>query len=74
MGLIRLLVFGFAIWLLYRFFTAGKRRLTESRKLKSGAMVKCLYCDTHVPKDGAIDDDGLWFCSPEHRNNYRNKS
>ncbi|RKP48542.1 PP0621 family protein [Pararobbsia silviterrae] len=29
-------------------------------------MVRCAYCDTHVPQSEAVASAGKYFCSPRH--------
>ena len=29
-------------------------------------MVACQHCRLHVPQDRAIQQDGRWYCCPEH--------
>ena len=36
------------------------------------AMVRCAACAVHLPQaDAVADAQGLFFCSPEHREEYR---
>jgi uncharacterized protein len=43
---------------------------TKPRKIKNESMVRCDYCDTHVPKSRAILADGHSFCSRKHQRYY----
>jgi uncharacterized protein len=31
-------------------------------------MVTCARCGVHLPRSDSLAADGLYFCSPEHRN------
>lgn len=41
---------------------------------KPQSMVPCTFCDTHVPRDRAVQDGGQFFCSDEHLKLQREKS
>jgi uncharacterized protein len=71
MNLIRLVVIGLIIWLLYRMFQRmlNKPETTqnEPQEKPSGRMVKCAHCGIHIPQDEALEQDEHYYCSPEHR-------
>lgn len=71
MNLIRLIVIGLIIWLLYRMFhrMLSKPRPQEKVQRKSSPkdMVKCAHCGMHIPADEALHSEGRDYCSPEHR-------
>jgi uncharacterized protein len=71
MNLIRLVVIGLIIWLLYRMFQRmlNKPETTqnESQERPSRRMVKCAHCGIHIPQDEALEQDEHYYCSPEHR-------
>ena len=72
-GLVRVLILILALWLVYRFIFHRKPKQLQHDASKSGdpAMVKCAQCETHLPRDDATaGEDGLWFCSPDHRLEY----
>ncbi|HEC29597.1 MAG TPA: hypothetical protein ENI65_08425 [Gammaproteobacteria bacterium] len=35
------------------------------------AMVRCQQCGVHIPEEEAFHEDKLFFCSDEHRSQYR---
>lgn len=71
MNLIRLIVIGLIIWFLYRAVQRmlEKPRTTErpTRPASSRDMVKCAYCGIHIPRDEALEREGKYYCSTEHR-------
>lgn len=75
MGLFRLLFFVAliitAFWLWRRFIrpalTAQKQHQKQTPPpSEPRPMVRCAYCQTHVPKTQAIQDGDRWFCSQAH--------
>lgn len=72
MGLIRVLVFGFAIWLVYKFYLAYKARISayNQQEAPTSAMIKCGQCGTYVPKDKAISSGAQWFCCHAHQKDF----
>jgi uncharacterized protein len=71
MNLIRLIVIGLIIWLLYRMFYRLLNKPKPQNKVKQQApsrdMVRCAHCGIHIPRDEAIEHRGETYCSPEHR-------
>ena len=71
MNLIRLVIIGLIVWLLYRMFlrlfSAPASTEQKPRKLSSHDMVKCAHCGIHIPASEALEQDGKHYCSPEHR-------
>lgn len=71
MNLIRLIVIGLIIWLLYRMFlrVLQKPASRQQKQPKSIArdMVKCAHCGLHIPTDEALVRDNKHYCSTEHR-------
>lgn len=56
-----------AIWKLLKFCVARIRQPDEEKhQVEYGVMVKCSYCEVHVPKTEAIKRNGYFFCSHEH--------
>lgn len=67
--LILIVVVGFLVYRIYRLM--GERRLAaQQRRIKGEDMVQCAYCDTHVPRASAVEQDGHWYCSKEHRDRH----
>ncbi|MGI9288838.1 MAG: PP0621 family protein [Pseudomonadales bacterium] len=71
-GLIRVLILVLALWLIYRFIFHRKPKQLQhdASKPSDPTMVKCEQCETHLPRDDAITNDGLWFCSADHQLEY----
>lgn len=71
MNLIRLIIIGLIIWLLYRAFqrmlNKPQQQGPDKRPSISHDMVKCAHCGIHIPRDEALEKDGRYYCSPEHR-------
>lgn len=71
MNLIRLIVIGLIIWLLYRMFVRVLQKPTaQSKEPTKGIardMVKCAHCGIHIPADEALCREEKCYCSPEHR-------
>ena len=72
MGLIRLIVILLAAWLVWKLYKGYKARQLASRKTKTrtlprGKMVKCEYCEVHLPEANAVSHEELWFCNQQHR-------
>lgn len=72
MNLIRLIILGLIIWVLYRAYQRLLNKPQEPqpqqpRQVKSTDMVRCAHCGIHIPKNEALQRDGLDYCSPEHR-------
>ena len=76
MGLIRVLVFGLAIWLLYKFYTIYKARLAamDSQEVKGGNMVKCSECGAYTPESKSIESGAHHFCCESHQRAFEDKS
>lgn len=74
--LIRLIIFAvlfFAGLKLYRMYREWKLD-RESPQLDGDAqgnrMVRCSWCQVHLPEDDALRERGDWFCSGDHRDKY----
>jgi len=72
MPILRLLLLALLFWLLYRGVLAllGKARPEVIRRRSSdgGQMVRCAHCGLHIPQQEALERDGHYYCSEEHRN------
>lgn len=74
MGLARLVVILIIGWLIYsltRRWLASLDQKWEQKKPDRSAhietMVSCAYCDLHVPQNEALQAQGKYYCSDEHR-------
>lgn len=75
MNLIRLLLIATVVWLAYALFKrwlAGKPpRPKNGTPPVQERMVKCAYCNLHIPESQALHRGHLTYCSPEHRDAHR---
>ena len=69
--MLRLLIIGLAVFmvimLLRRILASSSSTGPASARLESSTMVKCNYCQLHVPESEAVKSAGQFFCSAEHR-------
>jgi len=74
-GFIRVIVFGLAIWLLYKFYNAYKVRMAamDSQEVKGGNMVKCSECGAYTPQNKAIESGAQFFCCRAHQKDFESK-
>ena len=75
MGLIRLLIFVLAAWLAWKMFQnyrvkQARQRQERQKALRRELMVKCAYCQVHLPESDAVAHDELWFCNPQHKSRF----
>lgn len=77
--MIRLLIFGFLIYLVYRLFSGmfsgpqiGRRSADNSPSADSGKMVKCETCGLYIPENEAVtrhvQGRTEYFCSQDCKN------
>ncbi|MCP1313739.1 MULTISPECIES: PP0621 family protein [unclassified Halomonas] len=73
--IIRLLIFavlfyaGLKLYSLYRQHKLSQQKRPPER-VEGGAMVRCRWCDVHVPESEALRFEEKWFCSSAHRECY----
>ena len=70
LGLIRVAIIVILALLVYRLLKRWLATLPRESKKdpdKIGRMVRCHYCDLHIPEAEAIHDHDGWYCSDEHR-------
>lgn len=70
MGLIRLLfllLIIWIIWFMYKNYQLKQEQRGQQRKLDAGRIVKCRYCDVHLPQQQALSHAEDWFCTPAHK-------
>ena len=74
MGLIRLLMFGLLVWLIWQMFENYKAKLHMSQRQGSRVahdkMVQCSYCSVYLPKKDAVSYNDCWFCDQQHKARY----
>ena len=52
----------------------GKPRVTPRTRGVTGRMVRCASCGIFVPEHEALEKDGNFYCSREHRDTAREQS
>ncbi len=79
MGIIRLILLGVAIWLVWRVVrqtllpgpdkrdTDGGPTRTEQSTQDAAKMLKCEQCGVHVPESESFSARGHHFCSSAHQ-------
>lgn len=73
MGLVRLLSILFLLWLgwfLLRNYLARQSRDGRNNKPKpigTTRIVKCGYCEVHLPENTALHEGDEWFCNQAHK-------
>ena len=75
--IIRLIIFaviffaGLKLYGMYRQWKLDRAALEQqSTRRDGGQMVRCQWCDVHVPEDEALRDQQQWFCSGAHRDRF----
>ncbi|MCL7942058.1 HTTM domain-containing protein [Halomonas sp. ATCH28] len=73
--LIRLIIFAvlfFAGLKLYRMYREWKldRDDPQQGDDQGNRMVRCSWCQVHLPEEDALRERGDWFCSSDHRDKY----
>ncbi len=71
MGLVRLVVMFIIAWLIYSLTRRWLASLDQEQKSGRSAhietMVRCADCGLHVPQNEALQAQGKYYCSDEHR-------
>lgn len=68
-GLFRVAIIILIAYLAYRLVKGWLIKLekpTMNKKEKIDTMVRCQYCEVHVPQNEAVEKNGHWYCSQEH--------
>lgn len=76
MALFRLLFFLALGYLIYRLWRVLRRPFVDDDRQIAGqseAIVRCEYCDLHVPKHEALTDGTRTFCCREHQQAFQRK-
>jgi len=73
-SLLRLVILVLLVWLAWRVIRrwldgAAPRASTPRQPSpdKVARMVRCRYCDLHLPESEAVHDGRDWYCSEAHR-------
>ncbi|MGQ4878155.1 PP0621 family protein [Billgrantia sp. LNSP4103-1] len=74
--LIRLIIFavlflaGLKLYRMYREWKLDREEPQGDAHQEGNPMVRCAWCQVHVPEADALRDKGEWFCSSAHRDRY----
>lgn len=76
--IIRLIIFavlffaGLKLYRIYREWKLDHEELLEGDRddSRGNPMVRCAWCQVHVPENEAQRAQGEWFCSSAHRDRY----
>ncbi|TDA95819.1 PP0621 family protein [Halomonas marinisediminis] len=76
--IIRLIIFavlffaGLKLYRMYREWKLDREALLEDDRddSRGNQMVRCAWCQVHVPESEAQRAQGEWFCSSAHRDRY----
>ncbi|PJX13050.1 hypothetical protein CWI66_14510 [Halomonas sp. 141] len=73
--IIRLIIFavlfyaGLKLYGMYRQHRLSQQQPAPPRH-EGGQMVRCRWCDVHVPESEALRDHEQWFCCSAHRDRF----
>ncbi|MDZ7854232.1 MAG: PP0621 family protein [Halomonas sp.] len=74
--LIRLIIFavifiaGLKLYGMYREWKLDREGPQQEGNDQGNPMVRCSWCQVHLPEDDALRERGDWFCSSDHRDKY----
>lgn len=76
--IIRLIIFavlffaGLKLYRMYREWKLEREELLDSDATRNegGHMVRCTYCNVHLPENDALRERGEWFCCSAHRDKF----
>lgn len=75
--IIRLLIFAVLFYAGLKLFSMYRQwqrdRLTQQHQEQQhsgGHMVRCRWCDVHLPEEEALREAEQWFCSSAHRDRF----
>lgn len=75
MNLVRLIVIALAVWLLLKLVKrlfSGDSQPEQKKREKIASMVKCAWCELHVPEGEAIKGNKGYYCSEAHKEQAEN--
>ena len=61
------LIIAFVVFLAIKGASRGRRRGAEGQGGKPESMVACSRCRVNLPRSEALEADGRFYCSEEHR-------
>lgn len=75
MNLLRLLLVALAVWIVIillrnRRHQAAMKKPPDKQKIDN--IVPCASCGMHIPESQALQKDGKYYCSAEHRDQSQN--
>ncbi|MEA2120286.1 PP0621 family protein [Halovibrio sp. HP20-50] len=75
--IIRLIIFAVVFYVGLKLYGIYRQRKLEHEEQRNkvnhhegGKMVRCRWCDVHVPEEEALRDQAQWFCSSAHRDRF----
>ena len=74
--LIRLIIFavlffaGLKLYRMYREWKLDREGPRQAGDAQANRMVRCRWCQVHLPEEDALRERGDWFCSGDHRDKY----
>jgi len=75
--IIRLIIFAVVFYAGLKLYGIYRQRKIEHEaqhkqvnRHEGGKMVRCRWCEVHVPEDEALRDHEQWFCSSAHRDRF----
>lgn len=67
---ILLIALVFVIFWFFKQFRKIQRKPSDTTRKVIEDMVRCAYCDVHLPKSESIVEHGKYFCCTKHRRLY----
>ncbi|MCL7929679.1 PP0621 family protein [Halomonas llamarensis] len=62
---------GLKLYGMYREWKIDREALEQKPERRDGGqMVRCQWCDVHVPEQDALREQKQWFCSSAHRDRF----
>lgn len=74
--IIRLIIFAVLLYAGLKLYGMYRQRMLSHQQSppprhEGGQMVRCRWCEVHVPEDEALRDNEQWFCSSAHRDRFQ---
>ena len=71
MVILRIILVITVVWLVISLYRRLRRKLISVRGVPDSnnirKMVRCAFCDLHIPSDEAVLDDGTYYCCHQHQ-------
>lgn len=75
--IIRLIIFAVLFYVGLKLYGLYRQRKLDHQaqnnkinRHEGGEMVRCRWCEVHVPEQEALRDQEQWFCSSAHRDRF----